>query len=456
MMAARFRLHAGTLGIFLAAMPLTWAQPTAAKQCQIDGVTTYTGKVHDVLATDHALYVASDGGVEEFDRKTRRLRRKYTHLDGLSRLAVKDLAISVQGGLIAVTDESRCTLKEARFECAPSKVAVAPQPLRFSYQAGARVTAEVTLKEGKLIGTAGKHAFLGHVPLSQSELPDHHVTALALFSGRLWVGTFNGGLANEGHDGKLRPRPSPDLLINALATGSKHLFVGTSRGLYQTSDGVTFQRVSLVEDAVVGLAFDGTSIWATSPGALYRIKDGKGPPSDVWWLPGGSRSLQKVSAVPGTVWFGTEDRGAVAMHVGPTTVSRDKPFTVYDRSAGLASSWSLAVAALPDGGAFMTTLREGVSLIFPDEKSAQGSKHSVLRRSLPLSDWGLAALATENGAWIGTQGGAAFMPVDTTPPSVIKGLPDERVHAFLEDNREGRPARLYIGTENGLAWCEPT
>src|SRR5690606_3691178 len=203
-------------------------------------------------------------------------------------------------------------------------------------------------------------------------------------------------------------------------------------------------------------AFDGTSIWATSPGAIYRIKDGKGPPSDVWWVPGGSRSLQKVSAIPGTVWFGTEDRGAIVMNVGPNTVSKDKPFTVFDRSAGLASSWSLAVAAMPNGGAFMTTLREGVSFISPEEKNEQGSKRSQRRISLPLSDWGLAALATENGAWIGTQGGAAFVPADATPPSLIKGLPDERVHAFLEDKRKGRPARLYIGTENGLAWCEPT
>ena len=92
-----------------------------------------------------------------------------------------------------------------------------------------------------------------------------------------------------------------------------------------------------------------------TPGALYRIRDGKGPRSDVWWLPGGSRSLQKVSAVPGTLWLGTEDRGAIRMQVTPTTVAKDKPFEVFDRGRAMPSSWSLAVAAKSDGSAWMTT-----------------------------------------------------------------------------------------------------
>src|SRR5690606_9557620 len=91
LMATTFRAFSWALSVCLGAALATWAQPAIAKQCRIDGVTTYTGNVHDVLATERALFVASDGGVEKFDRKTRHLIRKYTHLDGLSRLAVKDL-----------------------------------------------------------------------------------------------------------------------------------------------------------------------------------------------------------------------------------------------------------------------------------------------------------------------------------------------------------------------------
>lgn len=97
----------------------------------------------------------------------------------------------------------------------------------------------------------------------------------------------------------------------------------------------------------------------------------------------------------------------------------------------------------------MTSLREGMAFISP-----AGSRLQPQRIPVPVSDWGLAAVATHGGAWIGTQGGAAFVSTDGTAPVVIEGLPDERVHTFVEDKRKGRKGRLYIGTENGLAWCE--
>jgi ligand-binding sensor domain-containing protein len=237
------------------------------------------------------------------------------------------------------------------------------------------------------------------------------------------------------------------MFVNALLATPRHLFVGTSEGLFRSSNGFDFERVQIVEDAVVGLSTDGTSVWASTPGALYRIKDGKdgkGPASDVWWMPGGSRSLQKVDARAGAVWIGTEDRGAVLMTPGPRTMAKDKPFSVFDKSSGLSSSWSLAVAPLPAGGALMTTLREGTYLI------DQGGTATAL--SLPVGGWGLSTLVEDDSAWIGTQDGAAHLDLKTLSATRIRDLPDERVHAFLRDPRH--PERLYVGTEAGLAWCE--
>jgi ligand-binding sensor domain-containing protein len=264
----------------------------------------------------------------------------------------------------------------------------------------------------------------------------------------LWVGTFNGGLAKQDEHGRIRPFSSPGMLVNALVTGPSQLFLGTAEGLFKTKDGTTFEQVKLVEQAVVGLAYDGTSIWVTTPGALYRIRDGHGPRSDIWWMPGGSRSLQKVSAVPGYVWFRTEDRGAIRMKIGPTTVARDKPFTVYDRGQGLTSSWSLAVAARPDGSAWMTTLREGVTFIPRHGES--------VRVPTGVSDWGLSALAVEDGVFIGSQNGATFVKNNGEHSHLVRQLPDARVHAFLLDDRNKKTRRLWIGTENGLAKCELT
>ena len=417
-----------------------------AKECRVSGVVTYTGDVHDVLATPDALWVASDGGVEEFDRQTRKLLKTYTHLNGLSSLSVARLSRGKSGSVVATVDDAVCELRGSRFECKPRAEETRIQKIRFSYREGARVSIERRLPEGSFVGTAGAHAFIGKERLGSSPLPDRHITALALFDNSLWVGTFNGGLAQEDEKGRIRPVFSPGLLINALQAGPEHLFVGTSDGLFKTKDGVTFEQVELVEQAVVGLAYDGTSVWATTPGALYRIRDGRGPRSDVWWVPGGSRSLQKVSAVPGYIWFGTEDRGAVMMKVGPKTRASDKPFTVYDRGQGLASSWSLAVAARRDGSAWMTTLREGLTFI--------PQRGASTRIDTGVSDWGLSALAEPDGAWIGSQDGAAFVASGRKKSSKIKNLPDPRVHAFLSDNRSTKAERLWIGTENGLAWCE--
>lgn len=433
--------------LFLAGVLTTLLpRPAAAKECRVSGVATYTGNVNDVLATPDAYWVASDGGVQEFDRATRKLLRTYTHLDGLSTLSASRLNQTPQGDIVATLAGATCTLRGSRFTCRPQTKVEKERPLQFRYHGGARVRVEKLLPEGALVGTAGGHAFLGAERLGTPLLPDRHITALSLFRGKLWLGTFNGGLAREHGDNQFRPVSSPGMLINALQAGREHLFVGTSDGLFQTKDGVTFEQVDFVEQAVVGLAFDGTSIWATTPGALYRIKDGRGPRSDVWWLPGGSRSLQKVSAVPGYVWFGTEDRGAIVMQVGPKTTARDKPFTVYDRGQGLPSSWSLAVAATPGGDAWMTTLREGLTFI-----ARHGESRSV---ATGVSAWGLSALATPDGAWIGSQNGAAFVEKSGKSARAIQGLPDPRVHAFLADSRKESAGRLFIGTENGLAWCD--
>lgn len=430
---------AGALVVFL-------PRAAAAQECHVRGVTTYTGNVRDVLATPDAYWVASDGGIEEYERASRKLLRTYTHLDGLSALSVARLRRNQHGNVVAVLGDSVCTLWGSRFTCVPRTNSETERPLEFRYHQGARVSVEKRLPEGRLVGTAGGHAYLGEARLGTPMLPDRHITALSVFQEKLWVGTFNGGLAREHEKDQFQPIPSPKMHINALQTGREHLFVGTSDGLFKTNDGVKFERVELVEQAVVGLAFDGTSIWATTPGALYRIRDGRGPPSDVWWMPGGARSLQKVSAVPGYVWFGTEDRGAIVMKVGARTTASDKPFTVFDRGKGLASSWSLAVAAAPDGGAWMTTLREGLTFIPP-----RGESYRV---KTGVSDWGLSALATPGGVWVGSPNGAAFVEEGGKVARAISDLPDPRVHAFLLDRRKENAGRLWIGTENGLAWCD--
>lgn len=430
--------------LFVAFSLLAFVASAQAKDLRVTGILTSTREVTDLLATPTSYFVATQGGVEEYDRASKRLVFTYTPLDGLLSPHVDALSRKSGGSLIAQVGDKSCELRGRRFVCANGGRGGA-SAVRFEYEAGVRITKRLALPEGQLVGTAGRGVLLDGQHLSPATgLPGPHVTALAVFRDSLWIGTFNRGLARQDPGEILRPIEGPNSFINALQATSRHLFVGTSEGLFRTENGRDFTRVEFVEDAVVGLAHDGTSLWASTPGALYRIRDGKGPPSDVWWLPGGSRSLQKVSAVPGHVWIGTEDRGAVHMRTTSKTMAKDKPFTVFDRTAGLPSSWSLAVAALPDGGAVMTTLREGTSAI-----DAAGAQRAL---RLPVGDWGLSTLAEAGGVWLGTQDGAAFYDLNSGTATRVHGLPDERVHVIYRDPR--RPTRVYFGTENGLAWCD--
>ncbi len=134
------------------------------------------------------------------------------------------------------------------------------------------------------------------------------------------------------------------------------------------------------------------------------------------------------------------------MDLSKRLTAKDKPFSVFDKTQGIDSSWSLAVAGRPDGSALMTTLREGLFRIHAD-----GSFEAV---PAPVSDWGLSVYPDEHGVWVGTQGGAAYVPDDGSPARRVVGLPDQNVHVIYRDPRSGLRSRIWLGTENGLCWVE--
>lgn len=410
-----------------------------------------THEIHDALFTPESLFVATSGGVQKFDRSSRKLLKHYTTLDGLTSL--KTLRLTREGttgggALIATTERAECLLVAERFQCRLSEEKLSngrkSTKIGLRYYEGSRVTVSLRSGSDSFVGTSRVGAFLNGQSLSTgTSLPAQHVTSLAVFQSTLWVGTFNDGLLRQEVDGRFVALSAPGQLINALATGRDRLFVATSDGLYSTTDGRGFVKDKFVDGAVVGLAYDGVSMWAATPGALYRVREGRGPPSDVWWMPGGSRSLQKLSFRGGFLWIGTEDRGALRLKITPVLVSRDRPFAIFDLSAGMPSSWSLSTAAIDGGGALMTTLREGLSLIRSDGISA--------KVPTTASPWGLSALADGSHVWVGTQDGALRLSLKDLTSVLMSGLPDPRVHAFLRDPRTGHEHTLWVGTEGGLA-----
>ena len=134
--------------------------------------------------------------------------------------------------------------------------------------------------------------------------------AMSEFLGELYLGSFDGGLCSTSDGLRFRTHEGPFRMINDLEVVGGRLYIAASTGLFFTSDGQSFVRDERVNlGGVNGLAFDGKSLWVTTPGALFRLREKGGPKTRSYWLPGGSRSLQAVAARAGQVWIATEDRG---------------------------------------------------------------------------------------------------------------------------------------------------
>jgi ligand-binding sensor domain-containing protein len=222
-------------------------------------------------------------------------------------------------------------------------------------------------------------------------------------------------------------------MVNALVSTPRGLYVATGRGLFVLRDDGRLHAVkALRERGTNGLAFDGRSLFVTTPGALHRLRIDGGPPTRSWWMPAGSRSLQKVAVGRGRVWLASEDRGAILGR----RQGRSYRFEAFDRMAGLPSSWTLDISVDARGHAHVATLRDGLVTI--------DGRGRVRRVSSSIEPWLLHVSHGARGLWVGSQDGAALLgPEGKT--LALSDLPDGRVYAIEEHQ-----AMLYVATEVGL------
>jgi ligand-binding sensor domain-containing protein len=391
-------------------------------------VLTNTLDVEALALDGDVLWVATRGGVERYAGEGFRDRRVYTTLDGLAENHA--WAIAAAGGAVeARTQAARCRLVRDRFECVPAAALATPEPALAATYQGARVTA----REGGFVGTAGAGVWLdGERPrrlTPAGQICSNHVTAIAEWQGRVWFGTFDDGLCVTSDFQTFAAVDAPLRMINDLAVTPRGLYVADAAGLFHTRDGRTFDEVDAVTaGGVNGLAFDGKSLWATTPGALWRLRVAGGPRTRAYWRPGGTRSLQGVAVGPGgTVWLASEDRGAIK--------KTKQGFDVFDRAAGAPSSWALAIAVDDDDTAWVGTLRDGLLRI-----DRRGRMQTVA--DLPDA-WLLDVRAAAGRIFVGTQGGAAFVDPSGAVARVAH-VPHPNVHA-MHDGRGG----LWIATEGG-------
>ena len=398
-------------------------------------IYTNTEYVEGLAATGETLWAATRGGVEEYDLGSLTRRRILTTKAGLPTTAVLGIEIR-DGALVALTKDQRCTLLGDRFACEAAAMAALPTPTSTTPELwnGARVTARLVVGSRRFVGTADRGLWLGGARPRRltptGQLCGNHVTAIAEFAGETFLGTFDEGLCH--FDGKrFVPVSVPFRMVNDMASTPHGLFVATTSGLFRTRDGRHFESVYLFDTrAINGLAVDGDTLWATNPAVLWEIPLGPGRPRG-YWQPGGTHSLQAVDVAAGVVWLASEDRGLLR--------KRGRHFQIFDRAAGLPTSWVVDVAAMPDGTAYAATLRHG--LVHVD-----GKGHAEAVAGSPDA-WLLHVGRDDAGVWLGTQGGAAR--IEGKASQVLADLPNPCVHSLYE-----AAAGLWVGTEGGVALYE--
>ena len=396
-------------------------------------IVTNTEQVEHMEALGDSLWVATSGGVERYDLQTGTRTSVYTTVDGLASNHVFRLETS-DDALTAHTRLSRCTLSSDtdRFECEQRGPRAVPRITVPRIFRGRRVASTVRAAGRTWVGTAGAGVWIdGPTPrriTPEGQIVSNHVVDVIEHDGQLWIGSFNDGLCIRRTDGTFESVAGPARMINDLESTPEGLYVASSEGLFRTVDGSTFEQIERIPRGANGLAFDGRSLFVSTPGSLWRLRIDGGPITRGWWRPGGSTAVQDVAvADDGVVWLATEDRGAIRID--------GDDVRLFDRAAGLPTSWTLTVEVDTDGTAWVGTLRHGVIAIAPD--------HS--HRTIQGTDaWLFRVRVQDDAVWLGTQGGAARLDRDGTVTELAH-VPDPRVHEIVRigDLR-------YVATESGM------
>jgi ligand-binding sensor domain-containing protein len=220
----------------------------------------------------------------------------------------------------------------------------------------------VAARDGLYVGAEGawRKARLGG-------LPSNDVTALATLEGRLWVGTFDAGLAVADGTGGWRVVPGLDPRVNALAADPRRagVWVATARGLALVgADGRVARRWTAADGLpaadchTLALLGDGTLAVGTARGLALISDDRITVVDEKQGLP--ANAIWAIAEAPDGLWIGTS-RGLVSFRQG-RRVRR------YSMATGhLDEDWVTALA--PDGeDLWVGTYGKGVTRLHREGK----------------------------------------------------------------------------------------
>jgi diguanylate cyclase (GGDEF)-like protein len=210
---------------------------------------------------------------------------------------------------------------------------------------------------------------------------------LAAQDGRIWIGTFSGGLSvydpnTDAFETFRHDRSNPASLAHDRVEGlaedrEGRIWIATDAGLdrfdprtrridhFRHADG---DRASLASDLVRGVLVDGRGqVWVGTRDGLQRWHVNRGF-ERVASTRGAADSLagQLVSKLfedsKGRLWIGTTEHGAAVLDPQSGAIRRLRPRTAN----GLSHFWVYAIEEAPDGAIWIGTFGSGIDVVNPD------------------------------------------------------------------------------------------
>lgn len=267
--------------------------------------------------------------------------------------------------------------------------------------------------------------------------------------GEVLAGTYAGGMYRAGHDRLAAvPRGSlpRDLSMHSILRDSDgQLWLGTyGSGLWRWRIGGAAERFALPEGDpthVFDLLEDREgNLWLATMNGLHRLRAG---PFRPWGTPEGltdSTFVATEDPATGTIWAGSEGRGAFGL-------APDGTITQLDTDDGLASDSVSSLLFDARGRLWIGTFGGGVQVLTDGRIEQPG---------VPLPGRQVFALLedSEGAIWIATEGGLVrwregsaeiFTAADGLPATLVRHLMEDRHGAIWMSTPEGL-ARLDGGT----------
>nr|ACU26441.1 hypothetical protein [uncultured bacterium HF186_25m_18N5] len=278
------------------------------------------------------------------------------------------------------------------------------------------------------------------------QLPSAHITSLVAHpdpSGtpRLWVGTFDQGVAFRGPDGqwhRVKARGEAPRLVNTLASDGQRLWVASATGAY-VLEGGRWRRFGeqsgLPSDHVNALHLAGDEVWFATSQGVARFN---GSHLRAWGVDEGLpyRIIYSIAVHGDRVLAGTAFGLGVfeGERWGHRRMGR----------SGLSDDWVNAVAFRADGVPLLGTYDAGV-----DQMRAEAITPVPGLDKVWVNPSGLVPVPALGGVFVATLGDGLWFWPDAGEARRLRpkeGLPSQDVTSVLLF--EGS---LFVGTRNGLA-----